>query len=89
MEGSTQTKRQHRAQIIKTLKRVPEGMESPECPEEVYHLWNMYHQIGNISPLTYTELKNWSELTAHPLAPYEAEMMIALDRIYWSTKHGR
>lgn len=80
--------RQNYSQIYKTLGRYPQGYEPKQCPEDVLHIWHMYNRLAPHGPLTYTELKNWSELTSTTLAPYEAEALIALDRTYWSTING-
>lgn len=77
------------AQIIKTLGRPPKDYVEAQCPETVLHIWHMYRKLSPAGHLTYTELKSWSELTSTPLAPYEAEALIALDRLRWSTQHVR
>lgn len=90
MQGSKQTLRQHNEQIEKTLGRKPKGWVEPmRCPEAMEGIWQMYQRLSPAAPLSYSELKCWSELTATPLRPVEAESLIHLDRLYWSTVNGK
>jgi len=40
------------------------------------------------NPITYTEIKDYKELTETPLAPREVELLKHLDAVYMRTTNG-
>lgn len=64
-------------------------MEHGECPESFIYLWQWYIEVKGSEKLTYTELKNWSELTCVNVEPFEVEILKTLDRIYWKAYNDR
>ena len=75
--------RKHLQQVRKTTGKVPRQLaEVPELPESA-----AFWELKGSQPLTYTEIKNWSELTATPLAPFEVQALVELDRRFIAV-HG-
>lgn len=73
--------RKHLLQVQKATGKVPRELaEFPELPEPVAYLWRWFWEAKGAGPLTYAEIKSWSELTATPLAPFEAQALMELDR---------
>jgi hypothetical protein len=53
-------------------------------PEELQYLWEWYLELRNVEgALTFTEIRNWTELTKQPLLAWEVDLLRAIDRIYW------
>lgn len=83
-EGSKVTLRDHLEQVYKQTGRKPKQLqEIPEFPNEVAYIFNWYMEVRGLERLTYNELKCWTDLTNTRLLPYEVEVIIKLDRIYW------
>ena len=51
------------------------------------YIWHWFWELKGSQPLTYTEIKNWSELTATPLTPFEVQALVELDRRFIAV-HG-
>lgn len=76
------TFRQHWAQIEKTLGRRPKGAPDPaDLPREVEYIWNTFIVLFTGHPLTYLEIKAYTDLMQVTLRPFEVEALIKLDRI--------
>lgn len=75
--------RQHLAQVGKTV-------DDPDVPNawayalEYFKHLSRQRQSGGfgLSPLSFTEIKSWSELTATILSPFDVELICAMDRAY-------
>ena len=82
--------RKHLQQVQKAVEQT-EGTrqlaEVPELPESAAYIWHWFWELKGSQPLTYTEIKNWSELTATPLAPFEVQALVELDRRFIAV-HG-
>lgn len=76
------TFRQHWAQIEKTLGRRPKGApDEIALNPDVAYLWSTFSTLFNGSPLTFTEIKAYTELMKIELKPFEVEALKRLDRI--------
>lgn len=70
------------------MGRKPKGFINPApYPLGTQYIITMYQKVSGFAPLTYTEIKSWSELTCTPLSPIEVEALIALDRLFWSKNY--
>lgn len=85
-KGSKVPLRDHLLQVQKTLKRPPKQLlEHTPLAEELRYLWHYYAEVKpKGSPLTYSELKSWSDLTGKLLAPFEVKALMQLDNLYYS-----
>ena len=87
-KGSKVSLRKHLQQVQKTTGKVPRQLaEVPELPESAAYIWHWFWELKGSQPLTYTEIKNWSELTATPLTPFEVQALVELDRRFIAV-HG-
>lgn len=81
-ESKGTTFRQHWAQIEKTLGRRPKGApDEVKLNKEMFYLWNTFAALFSGQPISYTEIKSYSELMNIPFMPYEVDAIIKLDRI--------
>ena len=80
--------RKHLQQVQKTTGKVPRQLaEVPELPESAAYIRHWFWELKGSQPLTYTEIKSWSELTATPLTPFEVQALVELDRRFIAV-HG-
>lgn len=49
------------------------------------YIVNWYLELQGTTPLTFTEIKSWSELTGNEPLPWEVEVIKKLDNIYWES----
>ena len=47
----------------------------------MFYLWNTFAALFSGQPISYTEIKSYSELMNTPFMPYEVDAIIKLDRI--------
>lgn len=52
------------------------------------YLWGWYVEVSVSTPLTYTELKNWSELTHRNLNSFEVTVLMKLDYLNRTSNAG-
>lgn len=70
----------HLHQVWKTTGRQPQQLaDQGERPAELGYLWDWLLEMR--LPLTYTELNHWQALTRCELTAWEAEILMAIDRI--------
>lgn len=62
----------------KATKRKPAELEQPEFPSEFAHLLGWLAALP--SPITWSELKAWSDMTGARPARWELETLMRLDR---------
>lgn len=68
-------------QVWKTLGRPPkELLDQPPFPEDIGYLWKWFLELQGSAELTYTEIKNWSELTGREILAWEVDVLKALHR---------
>ncbi|QOI69761.1 tape measure chaperone [Acinetobacter phage DMU1] len=88
-KGSKTSIRKHLEQVKKQTGNTPQQLRDlPPPPEELDHILDWYYQVAGTSRLTWVELQAWSDITKTLLKPYEAEAIMAIDRIYWSVING-
>tara|TARA_B100000700_G_scaffold331816_1_gene469575 strand:- start:44021 stop:44254 length:234 start_codon:yes stop_codon:yes gene_type:complete len=63
--------------------------EQPPVPEELGYLLDAFMEVKGVNPLTYTELKSWSDLNRIQLLPWEVDVITTLDRIQWRILNER
>jgi hypothetical protein len=84
--GSSQSIRVSLEHVEATLGVKPKELENePEFPECLRYVWDWYLGLFSGERLTYTELQNWSAVTKTPIAGWEAELLMSLDRARWKT----
>lgn len=59
--------------------RKPRKLETPPIPEELAYLWGYYCAIKRGQPLTWQEVKAWSDMTGIPLRGWEAETIMRIE----------
>ncbi len=68
----------------------PEELDGPEFPEVLGNVWSAFIDLSNsrnpafsgVSPITYEQIKAYTEVTQTPLSPKEIEAIKRLDLIY-------
>jgi len=72
-------------------------LEAPtEFPNVLANVWTAFCALNNTrgqgfsgpNPITYTEIRDYKELTETPLAPREVELLKHLDAVYMRTTNG-
>lgn len=85
IKGSEITLRDSYEQYKKTKGHEhPSFLELPECPEELTHIYFWYCELSSSERLSYSELNNWSTLTQRHITSWEVDVLMLLDRAYWS-----
>ena len=91
------TKREHLEQVERQLGRNLRELESPtDFPNILANVWTAFCDMSNTrgqgfsgpNPITYTEIKDYKELTDTPLAPREVKLLKQLDAVYMRTTNG-
>jgi hypothetical protein len=73
---------QHLAQVAKSKGVAIESLlDLPSIPPEFEHLWDWYLELysGQVGRVTFTELKNWSELMLVSLTTEEVTILRSID----------
>jgi len=52
----------------------------PLCPPELLYLWEWFKELDNGDPLTFSELKAWSEMTHRRLRDWEVTTLVKLSK---------
>ena len=50
-------------------------------------MWGWWHDLFNGAHLTYTEIRNWSEVTGTTITGWEADLIKSIDRIFWKVQN--
>jgi hypothetical protein len=50
-------------------------LDEPVVPREISHIWRAFWALYQGEPLSFLELRAWSELTGASLTPWEAETL--------------
>lgn len=87
--------------MLKDIERrtgeVPEDLIPPcEFPKLLSHIWSAFLRLnrsrrGGFSgpePISYTEIKAYTDLTNRDLEPWEVDTIIELDQIYLRVSNG-
>ena len=61
---------------------MPEALaNAPKCPEFWRFLWGWFLELQHLEKLTYTEIKNWSELMGRDVLPWQVDLLLKLANI--------
>jgi hypothetical protein len=77
--------------------RVPDELVAPPLPPAVAALWEAFAALSAArgsngfgpNPLTYADLAAWQQVHGVPLTGWEAEILLALDRVALATIHAQ
>lgn len=70
--------------MYKQTGKMPEQLANqPKLDKELEYLISWYGEVKGSEPLTFTEIKNWAELTCVDLLPWEVSVIKTLDKIFW------
>jgi hypothetical protein len=89
IKGSKTSKREHLRQVAKQTGRTPKELNLPEFPVELGYFVEWSSDLIRSEPLTFTEIKNWSDLTRTFPAPWEVSVLMAVDTIFHKVKNSR
>lgn len=81
MEGATITRREHFEGLAKQGVEVPE-LQGPQLPEELKYLYEWFIELWSGQMITWTELKAWGEIKGVLPAPWEADLLRKMARIW-------
>jgi hypothetical protein len=85
VDGSKSRLKDHLNQVWKTTGKKPNQLsEQPEFPEELRYIYDWYLEVKDVKQLTFTEIKNWSELSRTNIMAWEVDILKNIDRIYWN-----
>jgi hypothetical protein len=66
-----------------TGKTPQQLLESRDMPESLGYLWGWFWQLFSVrQQMTFTEIKNWAELTHTRVMSWEAETLRRIDQKY-------
>lgn len=86
--------RQHAKVISAATGQVPEEYQSLPCPVIFYHVWGWFMELSRTrgssgfgpNPISYNEIKSWSDLTGVLPNNMEIQGIMALDLAYMSVQ---
>ena len=83
MAGGKQTQREVFEHVCKNGKRnLEELLKLPPLPPSIGYLWGWFAEVKTGESITYTEIKNWSEMTGKNIEVFEVEIIMRLEAIY-------
>jgi hypothetical protein len=90
------SEREHLEQVEKQTGIRPEGLESPDFPMVISHVWSAFIALSKTrsmgfsgpNPITYEQILAWKKLTSTPLDAREVETVMSLDTIYMRVING-
>ena len=71
--------------------KTPEGWEPIELPDCVFYIWEWFQEVvdgrnyagmGQPLPISWAEIKAWSELTGTEPTTWEIQALKMIDRVY-------
>lgn len=68
---------------------IPPDLILPEYPEELGYLLEWARSLIRAEPLSYTEIRNWADLTRTLPATWEVEILMQIDSIFHRVKSER
>jgi hypothetical protein len=88
--------RKHLEQVERQTGRRPAELDGPPFPSEVFHIWSAFVALTTTRgqgqdrplPITYLEMKAWSDLTNNHLGPREVEAIKQIDSAYLRIANG-
>jgi hypothetical protein len=89
--------RQHLERIWKQTKIKPGLLDDePELYPAVHHIWIWFHQLSGTrgggfgpAPITYQKIAAWANLLQTEPTPWEIEMLMMLDRLWFKIQNDR
>lgn len=79
-KGSRLTLGQTLQKVADKTGRVPDALKLPEVRDEMMYLWGWYHKVKRTAePLTWQEIKAWSEMSSTPINARDAEAIMRVD----------
>jgi len=73
-------------QVYKATGKLPAKLrDRVKLDDNLQYIVNWYLELQGASPLTFTEIKSWCELTGNEPLPWEVEVIKKLDTIYWES----
>ena len=90
------SEREHLEQVEKQTGIRPKGLESPDFPMALSHVWSAFLALSRSrsmgfsgpNPVTYEQTLAWKKLTGTPLDAREVETVMSLDTIYMRVING-
>ena len=65
----------------KSTGRKPKQLDTEPLPDALAHVWAWWLDVRGHDPLTWSELHAWSAMSATSVSGFEADAMMAIDRI--------
>lgn len=76
--------RDHLEQVYKTTGVKPAQLKAqPPFPEKLRYVYHWYLDVRGSEGVTWTELRNWSEMTHQKPLAWEVDLLRTLDRVFW------
>lgn len=71
-------------QVYKVTGKLPQKLANkPQLEQEMRYIVDWYVELQGSVPLTFTEIQSWAKLTHNNPLPWEVEVIMKLDKIYW------
>lgn len=83
---------EHFRSIKRQTGQVPEELDGPNFPSIARYLWDWFcelHSGRSSGPLSFSEIKAWSELTQRPVRPWEIDAIKQIDSYFMELQQNR
>ena len=96
MDESGVSLRENLEQVKRQTGRTPPELETPRFPILLEPIWSAFISLSNsrnpsmsgVSPITFEQIKAWSDLTGNVLKPFDVELIKKLDLLYMRIMNG-
>ena len=86
------TLRDHLEIVYRQTGKMPAQLEPVEVPQAILYLWGWFCELSNARqygefgpmPISFSEIKAWSDLTHSDPAAWEVATLKEIDRVYLS-----
>jgi hypothetical protein len=90
VEGSKTSKKTHLVKVWKQTGKKPKELEEqPECPQELFHVWEWFLELMPGGGFSWANLDAWGRLSGVNPTAYETRLLSRLQTVYSSAVNGR
>ena len=80
----------HLMKVWNSTGKMPQKLDAPYFPSAVAYVWTWFNELSNarvstgfgVSPITYSEILAWSQLTDSEPTPWEVAVIKMLDVLF-------
>ena len=95
-ESDGQSLRDHLEAVERQTGIRPEELDGPDFPSLMSYVWSAFLSLSSsrnpalsgVAPITYEQIKAWTQVTGNPLSPREVDAIKRLDYIFMEEMNG-